>query len=76
MASSGKVILAAIAGLAVGVGVGMLIAPAKGSDTRKRIKGKVIDFSHDVGDSITEKLDDLKSLIVKKTPQPVEKPVK
>jgi len=48
--SSGKVILGAIAGLATGAILGILFAPDKGVDTRKKIskKGK-------------ESIDDLKS---------------
>jgi gas vesicle protein len=39
MANSGsKLFLAALAGLAAGIGVGLLIAPTKGSKTRKRLK--------------------------------------
>ncbi len=48
--SSGKVILGAIAGLATGAILGILFAPEKGTDTRKKIarKGK-------------ESIDDMKS---------------
>lgn len=43
MANSGsKIILAAIAGVAAGIGIGMLIAPAKGSKTRKRLKKRIM----------------------------------
>jgi gas vesicle protein len=38
--SLSKIILAALAGLAVGVAAGVLIAPVKGSKTRKRLKKK------------------------------------
>jgi gas vesicle protein len=38
--SSSKIILAGLAGLAVGIAAGVLMAPGKGSKTRKRLKKK------------------------------------
>jgi gas vesicle protein len=35
-----KIILAGLAGLAAGLAVGVLVAPAKGTKTRKRLKKK------------------------------------
>lgn len=40
MSKNTNVIVALLAGAAVGAGVGMLFAPAKGSKTRKRISNK------------------------------------
>ena len=42
--SSTKVLLAGIAGLAAGVAIGLLFAPAKGSKTRKRLKKRLISL--------------------------------
>jgi gas vesicle protein len=36
--------------LAAGVALGMLLAPDKGSETRKRISGKLGDLSDDISD--------------------------
>lgn len=44
--NSGNTILALIAGTAIGVGVGMLLAPEEGEKTRKKIK-KSIDRTHE-----------------------------
>jgi gas vesicle protein len=38
--TSPKMIMAGLAGLAVGIAAGMLMAPQKGSKTRKRLKKK------------------------------------
>jgi len=48
--SSGKVLLGVLAGMAVGAALGVLFAPDKGWDTRKRISKKGDDFTDDLGD--------------------------
>jgi gas vesicle protein len=50
--STGKVVLGAVAGLAVGGILGILFAPDKGSNTRK----KIIDKSNDATDRLNEKI--------------------
>ena len=45
---SGKVLLGALAGIAIGAVVGVLLAPEKGSDTRKKISKKGQDLADDV----------------------------
>jgi len=64
--SSSKIVLAGLAGLAVGIAAGILIAPGKGSKTRKRLKKKFrktkelfqqIDFA--------DTINDLKSIFMK-----------
>lgn len=59
--SSGKLIIAAAVGLAAGIGVGMLIAPAKGSKTRKRLKKKIMGFADMMQDDLSEKINAFKS---------------
>jgi gas vesicle protein len=46
--NSGKVILGAIAGLATGAILGILFAPEKGTDTRKKIAKKSKDSIDDI----------------------------
>lgn len=67
MANSGsKIALAAIVGLAAGIGIGMLIAPAKGSKTRKRLKKRIMGFADLMQDDLSEKLNAFKSVFSEK----------
>jgi len=52
--SSGKVLLGALVGLAAGALLGILFAPEKGSDTRKKISKK----GEDIADTLKEKFDE------------------
>ncbi|MEI7499184.1 MAG: YtxH domain-containing protein [Bacteroidota bacterium] len=62
MAKSGsKLLLAAAAGMAAGIGLGMLIAPAKGSKTRKRLKKRIMGIADLMQDDLSEKLNAFKS---------------
>jgi gas vesicle protein len=62
MAKSGsKVLLAALIGVAAGIGVGMLIAPAKGSKTRKRLKKRIMGIADMMQDDLSEKVNAFKS---------------
>jgi gas vesicle protein len=65
--SSGKVLLSVLAGVAVGAVLGVLFAPDKGWNTRKRISKKGEDLVDDLKekfeeflDSISEKVDEVK----------------
>lgn len=65
--STGKVVLGAVAGLAIGAALGILFAPDKGSNTRKKIADKGKGYAGDLKDkynsaidSITSKLDGMK----------------
>ncbi|MES2590706.1 MAG: YtxH domain-containing protein [Bacteroidota bacterium] len=55
MDSTGKVVLGVLAGAAVGALVGVLFAPDKGTETRK----KIAESSTDLMDEWKEKFDDL-----------------
>ena len=62
MANSGsKVMLAALVGVAAGIGIGLLIAPAKGSKTRKRLKKRIMGIADMMQDDLSEKVNDFKS---------------
>ena len=65
-----KVLLGALAGLAVGVVVGVLFAPEKGSVTRKKITQKSEDYADilkskfdEFVDSVTEKVQDMSDVV-------------
>ena len=55
--SSGKVVLGILAGLAAGTVLGILFAPEKGSDTRKKISKKGKDLTDSLKDKFNEFLD-------------------
>ena len=57
--SKGKVILGVLAGVAVGAILGVLFAPDKGWNTRKRILKKGEDLTEDLRDKFEEFLDSL-----------------
>ena len=50
--NSGKVLSALIAGALVGVGIGVLVAPDKGSATRKKLREGFDDTKDDVVEKI------------------------
>lgn len=59
--SNAKILIAVAAGVAAGIGIGMLIAPAKGSKTRKRLKKKIMGFADMMQDDFTEKFNAFKT---------------
>lgn len=68
--ASGKIFLGVVAGLAAGALLGILFAPDKGSETRKKIvkKGEdvvdsVKDKYNDIRDSVSEKYDNVKERV-------------
>jgi len=65
--STGKVVLGALAGLAIGAIAGILFAPEKGSTTRRQIMDKGDDYADELKskynefrDSVTEKFESTK----------------
>ncbi|RKD92015.1 YtxH domain-containing protein [Mangrovibacterium diazotrophicum] len=57
--SSGKVVLGMLAGLAAGAMLGILFAPDKGTETRRKIAEKGEDYLDDMKDKVNDLMDDL-----------------
>jgi gas vesicle protein len=57
--SKGKVLLGVLAGVAIGAALGVLFAPDKGWNTRKRIVKKGEDLTNDLRDKFEEFLDNI-----------------
>ena len=57
--STGKVLLGVVAGIATGALLGVLFAPAKGSDTRRKISQKTGDAKDAVKDKFNEFVDSI-----------------
>jgi len=60
--ASGKLILGVLAGLAAGAALGVLFAPDKGTETRRKITKKGLDLT----DSVKEKINEFVDSIVEK----------
>jgi len=60
--NSGKVVLGVLAGVAIGATLGILFAPDKGTETRKKISRK----GEDVIDEIAEKFNELLNNLTEK----------
>lgn len=60
MNNTGKTILAALGGVAVGITTGILIAPSSGKKTRKKIKNKANQLSKDVEDMAESAVNSIK----------------
>ena len=70
---TGKAILAVLAGIAAGAALGVLFAPNKGSDTRKKISKRGESLADALNDKIDERFDELLSAVtgkVKRTTPP------
>ena len=75
MGNTGKILTALVAGAAIGIVTGVLLAPDKGSETRKKIKAKGKKFKDDVKKKFhkgKDKFDDLKEDIIQKVKEKAE----
>jgi gas vesicle protein len=61
--SSGKVVMGVLAGIAVGALLGVLFAPDKGSETRKKMAEKGGDLADGVKDKLNKLIDELNQKI-------------
>lgn len=63
MAGKSNILIAAAAGLAIGIGIGMLIAPEKGSKTRIKIREKILDIADKLEEGFPTSFEELKSVL-------------
>lgn len=61
--STGKVLLGVLAGVAIGALAGVLLAPEKGSVTRKKILAKGEDYADALREKFEEYMDDISERI-------------
>lgn len=69
--TNGKAILAVLAGVAAGAALGILFAPDKGSNARKKISKKGEDLADAVNDKIDDRFDELLTAIAGKVKRTV-----
>jgi gas vesicle protein len=75
MKTSSKILAAVATGFAAGALLGILFAPDKGSETRRKINKKSKKFAADVNNKIRkgkEKFNDLKADVERKVKETVE----
>jgi gas vesicle protein len=65
MTTKTKVILGIIGAAAAGAAIGMLLAPEKGSDLRKKIKQSASDWANHIADLVASGQEELKNLTSK-----------
>ena len=53
---SAKIIFGAIAGVAIGIQIGLLVAPEKGADTRKKLTKKGEEYLNDFNGQLNQLL--------------------
>jgi gas vesicle protein len=70
MSSKSNVLIAAVAGLAVGIGLGMILAPERGSKTRKKISNKIRDIADSLEEGIPGAIEEFRNIIKKDNGDP------
>ncbi len=61
--SNGKILFGFIFGAAVGVAAGLLFAPTSGEETRKKITDKGKEYTDDLAEKLTTKIDEVKHYV-------------
>lgn len=56
--STGKIVLGVLAGIAAGTLIGVLVAPDKGTETRRKIRKRGEDLVDNVKDGMSSMVDD------------------
>ncbi|NMH28921.1 YtxH domain-containing protein [Flavobacterium silvaticum] len=59
--STGKILLSTLIGIAVGAAVGVLIAPDKGSETRRKLRDNGGDYLKNLKDKYNSSIDAMTS---------------
>jgi gas vesicle protein len=75
MSNSNKIILGLVGAAAVGVAIGILLAPEKGSDARKKIADTASDIASRVGEWVSagkDKAQDFANTVGQKAEQAVD----
>ncbi len=67
MTTKTKVLLGIIGAAAAGAAIGLLMAPEKGSDLRKKIKKSAKDWANQIADLVASGQEELKNLTSKGT---------
>jgi gas vesicle protein len=57
--STGKIVLGVLAGIAAGAALGVLIAPDKGANTRRKIKQSGVDLADDLKENVSSVVDNI-----------------
>ena len=65
MSTKTKVILGIIGAAAAGAAIGMLLAPEKGSDLRRKIRESASDWANQIADLVASGQEELKNLASK-----------
>jgi len=76
--TQGKVLLGVLAGVAAGAAIGVLLAPAKGTDTRKKLAKNATELKDKFAawcESSMEQFESLKGDVLKKA-KPVKEDIK
>jgi len=55
--STGRIILGVIGGAAIGLTLGVLLAPNEGKETRRKISRRTKDYAEDLGDKLNDLMD-------------------